>query len=120
MEFFLFKLETAYEMRISDWSSDVCSSDLTARKGMLQRRRCHPLCEHQTIRLPIQLAFQVPHIRQRQDFSHWNRSLISIDLFGSGCSRTFAQITLDSASNILNKGHKPGSAVCIPFKLGTR
>src|SRR3546814_1329644 len=26
--FFLFKQKTAYEMRISDWSSDVCSSDL--------------------------------------------------------------------------------------------
>src|SRR3546814_8141183 len=25
--FFLFKQKTAYEMRISDWSSDVCSSD---------------------------------------------------------------------------------------------
>src|SRR3546814_1393066 len=29
--FFLFKQKTAYEMRISDWSSDVCSSDLRAR-----------------------------------------------------------------------------------------
>src|SRR3546814_3380207 len=27
---FFFKQKTAYEMRISDWSSDVCSSDLTA------------------------------------------------------------------------------------------
>src|SRR3546814_6410073 len=27
--FFLFKRKTAYEMHISDWSSDVCSSDLT-------------------------------------------------------------------------------------------
>src|SRR3546814_6248675 len=26
---FFFKQKTAYEMRISDWSSDVCSSDLT-------------------------------------------------------------------------------------------
>src|SRR3546814_1277502 len=26
--FFFFKTKTAYEMRISDWSSDVCSSDL--------------------------------------------------------------------------------------------
>src|SRR3546814_5726425 len=26
--FFLFKQKTAYELRISDWSSDVCSSDL--------------------------------------------------------------------------------------------
>src|SRR3546814_2302134 len=29
-KFFLFKQKTAYEMRISDWSSDVCSSDLLA------------------------------------------------------------------------------------------
>src|SRR3546814_1516958 len=29
--FFFFKQKTAYEMRISDWSSDVCSSDLSLR-----------------------------------------------------------------------------------------
>src|SRR3546814_9405892 len=29
--FFFFKQKTAYEMRISDWSSDVCSSDLPFR-----------------------------------------------------------------------------------------
>src|SRR3546814_9201459 len=29
--FFFFKQKTAYEMRISDWSSDVCSSDLADR-----------------------------------------------------------------------------------------
>src|SRR3546814_13181131 len=29
--FFFFKQKTAYEMRISDWSSDVCSSDLPLR-----------------------------------------------------------------------------------------
>src|SRR3546814_2784129 len=29
--FFFFKQKTAYEMRISDWSSDVCSSDLLRR-----------------------------------------------------------------------------------------
>src|SRR3546814_1395048 len=28
--FFFFKQKTAYEMRISDWSSDVCSSDLAS------------------------------------------------------------------------------------------
>src|SRR3546814_19853108 len=41
--FFFFKQKTAYEMRISDWSSDVCSSDLLAlrhdRTG-LRRRPC--------------------------------------------------------------------------------
>src|SRR3546814_5131850 len=31
--FFFFKQKTAYEMRISDWSSDVCSSDLPARRA---------------------------------------------------------------------------------------
>src|SRR3546814_16616449 len=44
---FFFKQKTAYEMRISDWSSDVCSSDLydgfvvdkVARYGVRQRAR---------------------------------------------------------------------------------
>src|SRR3546814_1340633 len=31
--FFFFKQKTAYEMRISDWSSDVCSSDLPTSKS---------------------------------------------------------------------------------------
>src|SRR3546814_18335703 len=31
--FFFFKQKTAYEMRISDWSSDVCSSDLFSKYG---------------------------------------------------------------------------------------
>src|SRR3546814_6913593 len=30
--FFFFKQKTAYEMRISDWSSDVCSSDLSPKR----------------------------------------------------------------------------------------
>src|SRR3546814_2101168 len=33
---FFFKQKTAYEMRISDWSSDVCSSDLEAMQGPRQ------------------------------------------------------------------------------------
>src|SRR3546814_3245806 len=46
--FFFFKQKTAYELRISDWSSDVCSSDLAvlglAFGGAVVRRRiglCH-------------------------------------------------------------------------------
>src|SRR3546814_2720828 len=35
--FFFFKQKTAYEMRISDWSSDVCSSDL----GGIEHRAEH-------------------------------------------------------------------------------
>src|SRR3546814_5318397 len=36
--FFFFKQKTAYEMRISDWSSDVCSSDLG---GVADNRKIH-------------------------------------------------------------------------------
>src|SRR3546814_19769482 len=35
--FFFFKQKTAYEMRISDWSSDVCSSDLLQLRNISKR-----------------------------------------------------------------------------------
>src|SRR3546814_2165911 len=39
--FFFFKQKTAYEMRISDWSSDVCSSDLIeGNSSQIRRRTC--------------------------------------------------------------------------------
>src|SRR3546814_10092978 len=42
--FFFFKQKTAYDVRISDWSSDVCSSDLIGERGINARvgnvRRC--------------------------------------------------------------------------------
>src|SRR3546814_5224522 len=37
--FFFFKQKTAYEMRISDWSSDVCSSDLFPHRRLRPRTR---------------------------------------------------------------------------------
>src|SRR3546814_9990293 len=43
---FFFKQKTAYEMRISDWSSDVCSSDLQAQEmhaGFVDARRVIPI-----------------------------------------------------------------------------
>src|SRR3546814_2046811 len=62
MFFFFFKQKTAYEMRISDWSSDVCSSDLF---GQILR---HPLGErrHQRaialLRRLLRLMDQVVHL----------------------------------------------------------
>src|SRR3546814_6023136 len=42
---FFFKQKTAYEMRISDWSSDVCSSDLALQRdielAVLDQARAH-------------------------------------------------------------------------------
>src|SRR3546814_19917645 len=37
--FFFFKQKTAYEMRISDWSSDVCSSDLLETLAIIAWRQ---------------------------------------------------------------------------------
>src|SRR3546814_7760875 len=61
--FFFFKQKTAYEMRISDWSSDVCSSDLVAK--------IHPgsvrLDEHLRERGGIAEAEVEPLPRDRKD-----------------------------------------------------
>src|SRR3546814_3172478 len=50
--FFFFKQKTAYEMRISDWSSDVCSSDLVAGGGaaLLPRSDGTEACRHVGLR----------------------------------------------------------------------
>src|SRR3546814_8852607 len=47
--FFFFKQKTAYEMRISDWSSDVCSSDLLAdtKKEISAAVKLHTFAEWQ-------------------------------------------------------------------------
>src|SRR3546814_8314450 len=44
--FFFFKQKTAYEMRISDWSSDVCSSDLGRHRLERVRIGDHQPLEH--------------------------------------------------------------------------
>src|SRR3546814_3505781 len=47
---FFFKQKTAYEMRISDWSSDVCSSDLAELKAIQEFAKTQGVeavaCEH--------------------------------------------------------------------------
>src|SRR3546814_8240451 len=43
--FFFFKQKTAYEMRISDWSSDVCSSDLKRMPPFSFLKRLWPRSE---------------------------------------------------------------------------
>src|SRR3546814_7396619 len=55
---FFFKQKTAYEMRISDWSSDVCSSDLgeQACGDFLAVVRLRLLLAVATIRRPVEHA----------------------------------------------------------------
>src|SRR3546814_12020822 len=49
---FFFKQKTAYEMRISDWSSDVCSSDLQ-RRGIGCQPRWHVLVADDLDAMPV-------------------------------------------------------------------
>src|SRR3546814_6334160 len=69
--FFFFKQKTAYEVRISDWSSDVCSSDLT------KVRRGHQL------RLVIPGPSKAPSVRRDEKLvmliaeTHAARTLLS-------------------------------------------
>src|SRR3546814_3575957 len=80
---FFFKQKTAYEMRISDWSSDVCSSDLVqglkrlwrqveargARKTMCRQQLGWPW------RHPFILPYRAPRSPQRPIYAHL-RSLV--------------------------------------------
>src|SRR3546814_6836846 len=43
--FFFFKQKTAYEMRISDWSSDVCSSDLRIDQPVVDQVRARRIAD---------------------------------------------------------------------------
>src|SRR3546814_8205902 len=61
--FFFFKQKTAYEMRISDWSSDVCSSDLKCEgQGDGKDDRCR----RDACPTPMLLPPAPPSERQRQ------------------------------------------------------
>src|SRR3546814_18383816 len=51
--FFFFKQKTAYDMRISDWSSDVCSSDLVLATAVGKLRRAlHASGENRIVTVP--------------------------------------------------------------------
>src|SRR3546814_8835765 len=58
--FFFFKQKTAYEMRISDWSSDVCSSDLKGFSAnlsdLLEDLRARDLRDRSRVHAPLVAA----------------------------------------------------------------
>src|SRR3546814_7515877 len=64
--FFFFKQKTAYEMRISDWSSDVCSSDLLGSgesfmiAGLLNNRSIGAIDRLR------QLGLKIDHLRSEE------------------------------------------------------
>src|SRR3546814_10844558 len=57
MWFFFFKQKTAYYLRISDWSSDVCSSDLAS---LIRSRGVMESSELQNRRMPVRPSAMLP------------------------------------------------------------
>src|SRR3546814_4534619 len=100
--FFFFKQKTAYEMRISDWSSDVCSSDLlrlpvraTGPEMFPQlfgtkRRSADAALGCGAITQPDDRAHRIANrhgqgCKNHQDYGH--RGLRPLSLLRSGCGR---------------------------------
>src|SRR3546814_8364095 len=67
--FFFFKQKTAYEMRISDWSSDVCSSDLpTEAESLCSTRHLRPFPHDQDRKRPAHAMILVGACPQASSF----------------------------------------------------
>src|SRR3546814_19632230 len=75
--FFFFKQKTAYEMRISDWSSDVCSSDLLQETGKALEfaERIHELLQVLEPPRRLQRLVVLPHLHIAGFLQHDLRQL---------------------------------------------
>src|SRR3546814_7090616 len=106
--FLFFKQKTAYEMRISDWSSDVCSSDLTALRFM---GRAHDVKEGLAALKTAQNAFKrvsfdLIYARPEQSEAGWQAELEHA--LSSGTSHlSLYQLTIEPGTRF-----EIGSASC--------
>src|SRR3546814_9129458 len=77
--FFFFKQKTAYEMRISDWSSDVCSSDLIAAIGAAGDAGEVIDCGGLVVlpgAIDTQVHFREPGLEQKEDLESGSRAAV--------------------------------------------
>src|SRR3546814_3165723 len=103
--FFFFKQKTAYEMRISDWSSDVCSSDLLQRAAADEDRhhRAPALVElrldHRAFGGAIGVRLQLHDLGLRRDRA---QKLVETRLLQR---RNLDILNIDRKSTRLNSSH---------------
>src|SRR3546814_7868348 len=102
MFFFFFKQKTAYEMRISDWSSDVCSSDLSGKERTSFSRESMSSGEFTTDAIgPPRQRLAVDPTRRALPVRAYNRALRA------------AQAPSDTGMNILRRRlHHRTEAFC--------
>src|SRR3546814_7912954 len=91
--FFFFKQKTAYEMRISDWSADVCSSDLGVERGTE----------------PARLVTRQPLFASRPVAEFVQGSPVKVDLMGKGRLRRHLHIV---AANIIERPRSADAEIC--------
>src|SRR3546814_6320697 len=89
---FFFKQKTAYELRISDWSSDVCSSDLDAAAtdeiGFLKLRYKLPQASDSTlVELPITTDLAVADLAVASDDARWAAAVAAFGQIGRASCR---------------------------------
>src|SRR3546814_6106482 len=96
--FFFFKQKTAYEMRISDWSSDVCSSDLLDMHDSIRKSAPYvffgqttSLCESCLQLVPAKILIEGGHVYyQKRCPSHGvQKTLVSTDAAYFQLAKTF-------------------------------
>src|SRR3546814_7865915 len=128
MQYVFFKQKTAYEVRISDWSSDVCSSDLDLAKAEINRVTLADIVTSERHRLltacrddlatetvdvdrPFEaLAFRLNDRRDRC-WSHTRRALRCQTHDDRGGERHYR-------SNVFDPRGLPGCAVLSKWDLG--
>src|SRR3546814_4350797 len=96
---FFFKQKTAYEMRISDWSSDVCSSDLQA----------HPVAVPEAV---LHDPFEGPPVRMHLDRRANGAAVVAADV-----GRPAADMRPDHAILVPQCREQLGGGVGIPVEV---
>src|SRR3546814_2406293 len=103
--FFFFKQKTAYEMRISDWSSDVCSSDLLKLRSGAEALRQ----EYEHLPSPRVAVLVGGNNRYYTLDDEWMRGFVAqlrqmVDRSGCGILATISRRTGEVETSILRGG----------------
>src|SRR3546814_4462974 len=83
---FFFKQKTAYEMRISDWSSDVCSSDLHAQGSKMGLLRIRLTGSDDAVRAVINLLQSLDGIEHVEEIGDLMTHMDDADSSSAGLS----------------------------------
>src|SRR3546814_10136755 len=91
---FFFRQKTAYEVRISDWISDVCSSDLAIELGLVDPRNRDPV--HQRVRPRSAQAEAIDRLQRHLPIgtgrAHRHAQTVNRGLFDRGATPCLAAL----------------------------